>query len=214
MVGRDVQLVVDRGESHPADVRLKVEGLKVRDDRGRASARNAGLRRMYDRIVVALDGSVEPVGDVLGPLEAALEDPAVGFCGPYGISTTDLRSFEESVGVGPDREVDAIEGYLMAFRREVLAAVGGFDERFRWYRSADIELSFRIKDLGLRAVVVDVPLERHEHRTWGAATEDERARWSKRNFNRFLDRFRGRFDLTVGGGGAAADPRPDPPPDG
>ena len=34
MVGRDVQLVVDRGESHPADVRLKVAGLKVRDDRG------------------------------------------------------------------------------------------------------------------------------------------------------------------------------------
>ena len=34
MVGRDVQLVVDRGESHPAGVRLEVIGLKVRDDRG------------------------------------------------------------------------------------------------------------------------------------------------------------------------------------
>ena len=35
MVGREVQLVVDRGESHPADVMLKVEGLTVKNDRGR-----------------------------------------------------------------------------------------------------------------------------------------------------------------------------------
>jgi simple sugar transport system ATP-binding protein len=34
MVGRDVQLVVDRGESHPGAVRLAVVGLKVHDDRG------------------------------------------------------------------------------------------------------------------------------------------------------------------------------------
>ncbi len=34
MVGRDVQLVVDRGESHPGAVRLAVQGLRVRDDRG------------------------------------------------------------------------------------------------------------------------------------------------------------------------------------
>ncbi|MEA2644488.1 MAG: ral nucleoside transport system ATP-binding protein [Chloroflexota bacterium] len=34
MVGRAIQLTVDRGESHSTDVRLKVEGLHVRDDRG------------------------------------------------------------------------------------------------------------------------------------------------------------------------------------
>ncbi len=33
MVGRDVQLVVDRGESHPADPILAIEDLHVRDDR-------------------------------------------------------------------------------------------------------------------------------------------------------------------------------------
>ncbi len=33
MVGREVQLTVDRGESHPAGVMLKVQGLRVRDDR-------------------------------------------------------------------------------------------------------------------------------------------------------------------------------------
>jgi simple sugar transport system ATP-binding protein len=34
MVGREVSLVVDRGESHPAGPMLVVEGLRARDDRG------------------------------------------------------------------------------------------------------------------------------------------------------------------------------------
>ena len=34
MVGREVSLIVDRGESHAGEVALKVEGLVVRDDRG------------------------------------------------------------------------------------------------------------------------------------------------------------------------------------
>ena len=111
---------------------------------GWAAARNAGLRRSLGRIVLAVDGSVEPAGQVFGPLEEMLADPTVGVCGPFGIVSRDLRSFEESDG--PD--VDAIEGYLMAMRREVLQLAGLFGERFRWYRTADIEYSFRVKDRG------------------------------------------------------------------
>jgi cysteinyl-tRNA synthetase len=140
-----------------------------------------------------VDGSVAPAGDVLTPLGAALDDPGVGVAGPIGIVTDDLREFRASDGP----EVDAIEGYCMAFRREVLERAGGFDEGFRFYRAADIELSFRVRDLGLRAVVVDVPLTRHEHRMWSSTPEAERDRLSRRNFYRFLDRYRDRFDLCV-----------------
>jgi Glycosyl transferase family 2 len=194
---RSLQLVVaDVTGAAPDGFGSDVEVVPLVEGTGWAGARNAGLRRSLGRMVVVADGSIEPTGDVLGPLEGALADPTVGVCGPYGIVTRDLRDFEPSVG--PD--VDAVEAYLMAFRRDLLAEIGGFDEGFRWYRTADIELSFRIKELGLRAVVVPVPVDRHEHRMWAAASEDERARRSKRNFNRFLDRFRGRFDLTVAGG--------------
>ena len=144
-----------------------------------------------------MDGSVEPEGDVFGPLERALEDPSVGVCGPFGISTDDLREFHDSDGIGPDREVDAIEGYLMAFRRDVLRDVGLFDEKFRWYRTADIECSFRVRDAGYRAVLVDVPVRRHEHRVYHSTPPAERDRLSKRNYYRFLERFRDRFDLLV-----------------
>jgi GT2 family glycosyltransferase len=95
--------------------------------------------------------------------------------------------------------VDAIEGYCMAFRRADALAVGGFDPRFRFYRMADVELSFRLRDRGGKAMVVpDLPLERHEHRLWESTEPPERERLSKRNTYRFLDRWRDREDLLVG----------------
>lgn len=173
-----------------------VEVVALEDGTGWAAARNAGLRRSLGRTVVALDASVEPTGDVLDPLEAALLDATLGVAGPFGIVTRDLREFDEAPGPGP---CDAIEGYLMAFRRELLTDVGGFDERFRWYRTADIEWSFRVRDAGYRCEVVPVPVAKHEHRMWFETPPAERAKWSKRNFYRFLDRWRDRWDLVLSG---------------
>ncbi|MBI2238105.1 MAG: glycosyltransferase, partial [Actinobacteria bacterium] len=121
--GRGVQhVVVDAGGTDPSMWPDGVEVVALTQDFGWGADRNAGLRRAAGRIVVVVDGSVEATGDVLGPLEAALADPAVGVCGPFGISTTDLQSFHESDGP----EVDTIEGYLMAFRRDVLPTAGFF----------------------------------------------------------------------------------------
>ena len=146
---RDVGYVIaDLTETDPSVYGEGVEVLELEAGTGWGAAMNAALKRSRGRVLMAMDGSVEPTGDVFGPLEAALADPSVGVCGPFGISTTDLREFHESPG--PD--VDAIEGYLMAFRRDVIRDVGLFDEKFRWYRTADIECSFRVKDGGLRAV--------------------------------------------------------------
>jgi cysteinyl-tRNA synthetase len=193
---RAVQYVVaDVTGEDPSSFGSEVEVLSLEAGTGWGAARNAGLERTRGRIVLVMDGSIEATGDVLGPLERALEDPTVGVCGPFGIVTPDLREFEPTAGP----ECDAIEGYCMAFRREVLTDAGLFDEKFRWYRTADIEYSFRIKDLGLRAVVVPVPVERHEHRMWFETPPPERAKLSKRNFYRFLDRWRDRYDLTVSG---------------
>jgi Glycosyl transferase family 2 len=192
--GREVQYVVaDVTQTDPATYGDRVEVLRLEPGTGWGAARNAGLKRSRGRIVLAVDGSVEPTGDVFGPLEAALGDPSVGVCGPFGISTEDLREFHDSDGP----EVDAIEGYMMAFRRDVIRDVGLFDERFAWYRTADIECSFRIKDAGMRALRVDAPVRRHEHRMYHSTPPAERDRLSKRNYYRFLERFRDRFDLLV-----------------
>jgi hypothetical protein len=176
----------------------EVEVIPLSSAPGFGAARNAGLRRSQGRLVAIVDGSVEADGDVFGPLEEALSDPAVGVAGPVAVVTDDLREFRES----PGPEVDAVECYLMALRREVLERGVGFDPKFRFYRAADIDLSFQLKAMGLRAVRVDVPIRRHEHRGWTGVPADRREALSKRNLYRFLDRFRGRTDLLVGRGNA------------
>jgi hypothetical protein len=172
------------------------ELIRVAPRVGWAAAQNAGLRRVAAEVVVLVDGSVEFSG--VSPYQlwdAVLKDPTVGVTGPFGLVTDDLREFQESEGP----EVDAIEGYVMAFRRELLERGLRFDERFKFYRNADIELSFQIKAMGLRAVVTPLPgVVRHEHRIWASTPEPERDRLSKRNFYRFLERWRGRTDLLVG----------------
>jgi cysteinyl-tRNA synthetase len=174
--------------------RLRVITLKP--PLGFASAVNAGIEAAAGEIVVLFDPGVELNGDAVAPLIAALDDPSVVVAGPYGLrAKSTMKEFEESAGP----EVDAIEAYCMAFRREDAVAVGGFDPKFRFYRNADIDFSFRLRDRGGRALVVpDLPATRHEHRLWEATEPDERDRLSRRNFYRFLDRWRGRKDLLVG----------------
>jgi hypothetical protein len=169
---------------------------------GHAAATNIGIRRAVGPVVVLMDASVEPTGDVVTPLVRALDDPSVAVAGGWGITSKDLRMFEDA----PPGDVDAIEGYLLAFRRDDYVARGPLDERFRFYRNLDIWWSLVLRDAGegdppRRALRVgELPAFRHEHRGWSSVAEDERARQSKRNFYRIIDRFGSRRDLLVGGG--------------
>jgi len=174
--------------------RLRV--VRVDPQLGFGAAVNAGIDAAAGDICVLIDQSVELKGDAITPLLSALEDASVVVAGPFGMRAKGtLKEFEESTG--PD--VDAIEGYCMAFRRADALAAGGLDPKFRFYRIADIELSFRLREKGGRAVVLpDLPLVRHEHRIWEATEPAERDRLSRRNLYRFLDRWRDRTDLMVG----------------
>ena len=161
-----------------------VDVVRLAGRTGWAAGRNAGFLRAAGEIVVIVDGSIEAAGDVLGPLSRALDDPTVGLTGPFGLVTEDLRQFRPA----PGPECDAVEGYLMAVRRSLLQEGLRFDQKFRFYRIADIELSFQIKAKGLRVTITSVPVNKHEHRMWANTPEDRRAQLSKRNFYRFLDR--------------------------
>jgi GT2 family glycosyltransferase len=189
--GRRVGHVVVDHQGSAARWPDEVEAVLVDPELGWASARNAGLRRTAGSIALVADGSVEADGDAIGPLLEAFQDPSVGIAGAFGLVSDDLRTFREADG--PD--VDAIEAYLLAVRRDLLTQGIGFDEHFRFYRHADLDLSFRVKAMGLRAVVVPVPVTRHVHRMWEVTPPEERDRLSKRNFYRFLDRWRSRADL-------------------
>jgi GT2 family glycosyltransferase len=162
---------------------------------GWGGSRTLGLRQSRGEVSILLDTSLEPAGDFVAPLLAAFTDPVVGIAGGWGVVSADGREFTDA----PPGEVDAVEGYCLAIRREALRAVGGIDRRFRYYRNADLDLSFAVRDAGWRAVRTEpLPLLRHEHRGWSSVPEGERDRLSKRNFYRFLDRWRDRPDLLSG----------------
>lgn len=198
-----VQLViVGDGPSEEMDATLDeleptAEVVRTSSRLGHAAALNVGLRRSLGPIVIFLDPSVEATGDFVTPLVAALEDPSVAVAGPFGLVSDDLRHFDEF----PAGDVDAIEGYCLAFRRADAVARGPLDEGFRFYRNFDIWWSLVLRDGGdggphRRALALaGLPLVRHEHRGWTSLKEDEREGLSRRNFYRLLDRFRGREDM-------------------
>ncbi|HEU5378988.1 MAG TPA: glycosyltransferase, partial [Ktedonobacteraceae bacterium] len=172
----------DQGES------IALQVLFADHNMGFAAGRNATLRASRGRYIVLLDTSIELNGNVWEPLAALLADPAIGVTGPYGLLTDDLREFREAAG--PD--VDAIEGYLMAFRRELLPEIGTIDERFRFYRLMDIYLSFFFRTSGYRVVtapLVEQLLIKHPHREWFSLSEDERNTRSKKNYDIFRARW-------------------------
>ncbi len=152
------------------------------------------MRRSLGEVTILLDTSLEPLGDFLTPLLGAFDDPGIGIAGPWGVTSADGRQFEAA----DPGEVDAVEGYCLAVRREALRTVPAFDRRFRYYRNADLDFSFAVRDAGWRAVRTDrLPLERHEHRGWTSLPDNERDRLSRRNFYRFLDHWGDRRDLLL-----------------
>ncbi|HET9410576.1 MAG TPA: glycosyltransferase [Candidatus Dormibacteraeota bacterium] len=174
----------------------RLRTLRLEPPAGFAAAVNAGIEAAAGQVCILFDTSVELTGDAVGPLMAALADPAVVVAGPFGLRSRDtVKEFAEDEGP----LVEAIEGYCMAFRRADALAVGGMDPKFRFYRIADIDFSFRLRDRGgVARVVGGLPLERHEHRLWEATPAPDRDRLSRRNLYRFLDHWRTRFDLVVG----------------
>ena len=197
-------VVVADAASPGQDAALPAEGgavevVRTSDRLGTGAAWNAGIRRAAGPVVVILDTSVEPTGDLVTPLVRALDDETVAVAGGFGVRSADLRRFEEA---GPG-DVTAIEGYAIAFRRADAAERGPIDEHFRFYRNLDLWWSLVLRDEGegrppRRAVAVEIPATRHEHRGWTSLPDAERERLSKRNFYRILDRFRDRDDLATG----------------
>jgi GT2 family glycosyltransferase len=165
---------------------------------GFGAAHNRALAEATGGLVVIVDTSLELTGDLLGDLTAALDDPTVAVAGPFGLATADLCDYEERTA----GDVAAVQGYCLAARRADLVAVGGVQERFTWYRNADIDVSLRLRTLGeppvRRAVAAGAGhCTRHTHRAWEATPEADRGELSRHNMGIVHEVFFERKDLAV-----------------
>jgi cysteinyl-tRNA synthetase len=185
-------LVLDQGSSDRSAAlfdRLasgdRVRVIHADRDLGEGAGRNALLRIARGKQLLQLDPSVELLGDLFTPLDTALRS-GIGIAGPWGLRTKDLRHFDEvTEGV-----CDAIQGYCQAAKRETLLAIGGFDERYRFYRNLDIAVSLAVRERGQRAMALGVECAiRHVHRAWEALPDEERDKRSRKNHDRMYKRF-------------------------
>ncbi|MEV0621521.1 glycosyltransferase [Nonomuraea sp. NPDC050404] len=137
-------------ESLPAHVRVVRSG-----GRGPAAARNAGWRAAGTPWVVFLDDDVVPAPGWAEALHKDLIDLPGDVAGSQGRIVVPLP---ERPPTDAERHTAGLAGALwvtadMAYRPSVLAAVGGFDERFpRAYRE-DADLALRVGRAGHRLVV-------------------------------------------------------------
>jgi GT2 family glycosyltransferase len=125
-------------------------------NRGLSRARNTGLWRSTGEIVAYVDADARPDQHWLQYLAASFEDHDFAAVGGPNIAPAGDREAAESVSNAPgnpthvmlcDRVAEHVPGCNMAFRRDALAAVGGFDPRFR-VAGDDIDICWRIQEAG------------------------------------------------------------------
>jgi len=175
----------------------RVEELHVERPAGWSAARQALLRHDTATVHVLLDPSTVLEGDALTPVLASFDDETVVGAGWRGVRVADgWREFEDA---GPG-EVEALLGYLFAVRRSAALDVP-LPPKARFYRNADMEWSFLLREAGGRLVVPagGLPVRQDRHRGYHDTPADYRDKESKKTYDRFLQRFRGREDLRLPG---------------
>jgi len=158
-----------RGARLPVPLRYQ----RNTDNVGLIRALNQGAALAGGEVLCFLHNDTE-MRDVrwLARLRAALEEPGVGLAGLYGarrlrrdgryVGRTIVHALEGSATLRAEAlEVAAVDGVCLAVRREVLHKAGGFDEGYGFFHGYDRELSFAVREQGLRCVVVNAPFVHH-----------------------------------------------------
>jgi len=152
---------------------------------------NALLRNITSEFVVIMDPSTRFTGDAITPVLAELkkrEYVGVGWRGGLVNLEDDWRSTDDK---GPG-EVDVLFSYFFAMHREDALAARGFNNRAVFYRNADIEFSLALRHANGRLLQMDLPLEQDRHHGYHDSEESYRDLQSKKNYDRILERFRGK----------------------
>ncbi|HET9464487.1 MAG TPA: glycosyltransferase family 2 protein [Gemmatimonadales bacterium] len=160
-------------------------------NRGRARACNAGILAASGTVIVLLDDDMEAVPEFLAAHARAHEGPAhraVVGAAPIVVepgSPPFVRYMASGFRARLERL--AAPGYQPGFRdtytgnfsarRDVLLAVGGFDEAFQVYGHEDYELALRLLNAGVElAYSADARAHQHYEKTFAAFAPDGIAR--------------------------------------
>jgi GT2 family glycosyltransferase len=166
-------LVVDDGSTDGSAEALTggyggVSVLRPAERLGAPAARNFGGARARGEVIVFSDAHMEVPLYWFAPLRDALARPVVGAASPvvsvmqqrdskgYGFHWRDAAFTVEWLGrQGADPyPVPMLSGCFVALRRELFAAIGGFDPGLVLWGMEDAELCLRLWTLGYECLVV------------------------------------------------------------
>lgn len=165
--------------------------VQLTEDFGWGESANALLRNVTSEYIVIIDPSTRFTGDAISPVLTELkkrEYVAVGWRGGLVNLDDDWRSVDDK-GAG---EVDVLFSYFIAMHREDALAARGFSNRALYYRNADIEFSLNLRHANGRLLQMDLPLEQDRHHGYHDTDPEYRDAQSKKNYDRILERFRGK----------------------
>ena len=165
--------------------------VQVNENFGWGENANALLRNITSDYVIVLDPSTTFTGDAVTPVLEELKRRdfvAVGWRGGLVNLEDDWRSTDDK---GPG-EVDVLFSYFFAMHREDALAARGFSNRAVFYRNADIEFSLNLRHSNGRLLQMDLPLEQGRHHGYHDSDPEYRDAQSKKNYDRILERFRGK----------------------
>ena len=155
----DYEIIVVNDGSTDESLRV-IQGYGVRlistENHGLSSARNTGLKAATGEIVAYIDDDAYPDPHWLRYLAHALRtEPWVAVGGPNVVPASDpwMAQCVARAPGGPmhvlisDREAEHIPGCNMAFRKEALEAIGGFDPRYV-AAGDDVDVCWQILERG------------------------------------------------------------------
>jgi hypothetical protein len=165
--------------------------IHIESDPGWGECANALLRILATPYVVIMDPSTTFAGDAISPVLQELKKKdfvAVGWRGGL-VNIEDQWRTVDDKGAG---EVDVLFSYFFALDKDAALQAGGFNPRAIYYRNADMEFSLRLKHASGRLLQMDLPLEQGRHHGYYDTEESFRDAQSKKNYDRILERFRGK----------------------
>ena len=163
-------ILVDDGSKDATVAEAERRGIEVlrSGGRGAGAARNQGFRAATTELVWFVDSDCVSAPDALERLLPHLDDRAVGGVGgTYGIApgaTLLERLIHEEIMVRHARmsaDTNFLATYNVLYRRAVLDALDGFDERY--LKGQDAEFAFRVLEAGHRLRFERASVVRHFH---------------------------------------------------
>ncbi len=138
---------------------------------GPAGARNAGVAVSHGELLLFTDADCEPLEAWIARISASFDDPDV--VGTKGVYKSRQKEFvarfvqleyeDKYLRMARQPQIDFIDTYSAAYRRDVFLANDGFDAHLRV--DEDQEFSFRLSRKGYRLVFVPDAFVYHQHVT-------------------------------------------------